>query len=136
MIDSRIAPYAVFLMRLTNGVLLLLHAGLKVFVFTPAGSAAWFGSIGLPPALAYIAITWEIATGVALILGLWPRIVAVAATFTILGGLVAVHWAAGFFFNNPNGGWEFPAYWIIMLLMITLLGDGAFALKPSRSPSK
>jgi putative oxidoreductase len=42
-----------------------------------------------------------------------------------------VHGPAGFFFNNSNGGWEFPALWIIALLALTLTGDGAFALRPT-----
>ena len=35
---------------------------------------------------------------------------------------------AGFFFTNANGGWEFPAFWTIGLLVLFLLGDGALTL--------
>ena len=56
MIDSRTAPYAALILRITLGILFLAHAGLKVFVFTPAGAAQFFGSLGLPPALAYLTI--------------------------------------------------------------------------------
>lgn len=130
MIDARTAPYAALLMRLTLGGLFLTHATLKIFVFTPAGAAAFFGKIGLPPALAYVTIAAEVAGGVALILGLWTRVVALLLIPILIGAIVAVHGPAGFFFSNPNGGWEYPAFWAVALLVQSLLGDGAFALRP------
>ncbi|KAK0351054.1 hypothetical protein LTR94_026516, partial [Friedmanniomyces endolithicus] len=68
MTDHRTAPYAALILRLSLGGLFLAHAGLKVFVFTPAGTAQFFGSLGLPPALAYVTMAWEVLGGLALIL--------------------------------------------------------------------
>lgn len=133
MIDSRTAPYAALLLRLSLGVLFLAHAGLKFFIFTPAGTAKFFGSVGLPPELAYVIIAAEILGGIALILGLWTRVAAVALVPIMLGAIFTVHGAAGFFFTNPRGGWEYPAFWTIALIVQALLGDGAYALRPSRS---
>jgi putative oxidoreductase len=48
MTDLRTAPYAAFVLRLALGILFLAHAGLKIFVFTPSGTAGFFGSLGLP----------------------------------------------------------------------------------------
>ena len=129
MIDSRTAPYAALLLRVSLGGLLLAHAGLKFFVFTPAGTAKFFGSVGLPPELAYLVIAAEVLGGIALILGVWTRIVAIAAVPILLGAIFTVHGAAGFFFTNPHGGWEYPAFWIVALLVQSLLGDGAYALR-------
>jgi putative oxidoreductase len=131
MIDTRTAPYAALLMRLVLGILFLAHAGLKIFVFTPAGTAHFFGSLGLPPALAYITIVWELVGAAALILGVWPRLAALFTIPILLGAIFTVHGAAGFFFTNPNGGWEFPGLWIVGLLTVALIGDGAFALVPT-----
>jgi putative oxidoreductase len=78
MIDSRTAPYAALVLRLALGFLFLAHVGLKIFVFTPAGTAQFFGSLGLPPVLAYVVIVWELLGGLALIFGVWPRIAALA----------------------------------------------------------
>ena len=133
MIDSRTAPYAALLLRLTLGFLFLAHAGLKLFVFTPAGTAKFFGSVGLPSELAYVVIAAEVLGGIALVLGIWTRVVAIAATPILLGAIFAVHGASGFFFNNPNGGWEYPAFWTIALVVQALLGDGAYALRTSRA---
>lgn len=131
MIDTRTAPYAALILRVTLGLLFLAHAGLKIFVFTPAGTAGFFGSLGLPGWLAYVTILWELAGGIALILGIWPRLAAIAMIPVLLGAIFTVHGAAGFFFNNANGGWEFPAFWIIGLIVLALTGDGAKALLPT-----
>jgi len=31
-------------------------------------------------------------------------------------------------FTNKGGGWEYPAFWAVALLVQSLLGDGAFAI--------
>ena len=131
MIDTRTAPYAAAALRLALGILFLAHAGLKLVVFTPAGTAQFFGSLGLPAALAYAVIAAELIGGLALIAGVYSRIVALALTPVLLGAIFTVHGPAGFFFTNPNGGWEFPALWIVGLLAVALLGDGAYALRPT-----
>lgn len=133
MIDSRTAPYAALLLRISLGVLFLAHASLKLFVFTPAGTAKYFGSVGLPPELAYVIISAEALGGIALILGLWTRVVAIAGTSILLGAIFTVHGPAGFFFTNARGGWEFPAFWTIALIVQALLGDGIYALRMSRT---
>jgi putative oxidoreductase len=131
MIDSRTAPYAALLLRVSLGLLFLAHAGLKFFVFTPAGTAKFFDSVGLPPALAYVTIAVEVLGGVALILGLWTRVAAIVLVPILLGAIFTVHGAAGFFFTNAHGGWEYPAFWSVALIVQALLGDGAYALRVS-----
>jgi len=128
-IDIRTAPYGAALLRVVLGGLFLAHAGLKLFVFTPAGTVHFFGSLGLPPAVAYFDMAAEIAGGVFLILGILPRLVALLLTPILIGAIITVHWANGFFFNNPNGGWEYPAFWTIALIVQALIGDGAYALR-------
>ncbi len=132
MIDSRTAPYAALVLRVALGALFLAHSSLKLFVFTPAGTAKFFGSLGLPGEFAYLVIAVEILGGIALILGVWTRYAALAAIPILLGAIFTVHGSAGFFFTNPKGGWEFPAFWTIALVAQALLGDGAYALRPSR----
>jgi putative oxidoreductase len=135
MIDTRTAPYAALILRITLGLLFLAHAGLKVFVFTPAGAAQFFGSLGLPPALAYLTIAAETAGGIALIVGFFTRWVSLALIPILLGAIAFVHGPAGFFFNNPNGGWEYLAFWIAALVTQALLGDGALAARAGSAKS-
>jgi putative oxidoreductase len=132
MTDTRTAPYAALALRLSLGVLFFAHAGLKLFVFTPSGTAAYFASLGLPGGLAYVTIAWEVVGATALVLGVWPRLVALALVPVLLGAIATVHGPAGFFFTNANGGWEYPAFWIVGLVALALTGDGAFAL--ARTP--
>lgn len=122
------ADLAATLLRVTSGVWFLLHAGLKIFVFTPAGTVGFFQSIGLPGPLAYVVILAELLGGLALIAGYRTRIVALGLSVILLGSIYAPHFSAGFFFSNEGGGWEFPAFWAITLWALALLGDGAYAL--------
>ena len=58
-------------------------------------------------------------------------VAAAALSLILLGSIYTPHFAAGFFFSNPNGGWEFPAFWAQTLWALALLGDGAYALGKS-----
>ncbi len=127
MTDPR--DWGALLLRLTLGGLFLAHAGLKLFVFTPAGTAAYFASLGLPPAFAYLTMTAEICGGLALIAGVYTRLVAPAMTSVLLGAIVFVHAANGFWFTAKGGGWEYPAFWVVALLVQALLGPGLYALR-------
>ncbi|MCC4273985.1 DoxX family protein [Marinomonas communis] len=131
MLDQRTAPYALLLLRLALGGLFLMHFALKFFVFTPAGTAQFFESLGLPGFSAYLGMGWELIGGIALILGVYARFFAITLIPILLGSIVMVHGAAGFYFNNPNGGWEFPAFWALALTVFALAGDGKFALQPT-----
>lgn len=119
---------AALILRVTLGALFLAHAGLKIFVFTPAGTAGFFQSIGLPGPLAYLVIAVEVLGGIALIAGYKTRIVSLALIPVLLGAIWTVHLGAGFFFSNPNGGWEYPAFWIVALFVQSLLGAGKAAV--------
>ena len=131
MTDLRTAPYAALLLRVSLGAMFLAHAGVKLFIFTPAGTAQFFGSLGLPPALAYLVMLAEVAGGVALILGVWTRAVALLLTPVLLGAIATVHGANGWLFTNPNGGWEYPAFWVAGLVALAGIGDGAHAVLPT-----
>ncbi|AZQ68663.1 DoxX family protein [Silicimonas algicola] len=127
------ADLAATVLRVSMGAMFLAHAGLKLFVFTPAGAAAYFASLGLPGPLAYLVIAAELFGGLALILGVYSRWVSLALVPILLGSIYVPHGAAGFFFSNEGGGWEFPAFWTVTLVVQALLGDGAFALKRDRA---
>lgn len=133
MIKTHTAPYAALILRISMGLLFLAHAGLKVFVFTVPGFAAFFASLGLPPIFAYATIALEVAGAVALILGIYASWVALPLALELLGTIVMVHGKNGWLFSNPNGGWEFPALWIVALLALFCMGDGPYALRSSRA---
>jgi putative oxidoreductase len=133
MTNLRTAPFAALILRVALGALFLAHFGAKLFVFTPAGTAQFFASLGLPPALAYLTMAGELVGGIALILGVYASWAALALVPILVGAIATVHGPAGFFFTAPNGGWEYPAFWAVALVVQALLGDGAYALRSSRS---
>jgi putative oxidoreductase len=129
MTDSR-AAYAALLLRLSLGTMFVAHALLKLFVFTLPGTAQFFQSLGLPGVLGYVTFAAELVGGVLLILGVGSRWVA-AALVPIMLGATWAHAGNGWVFSAPNGGWEYPAFWTVTLVVQALLGDGAYALRPA-----
>lgn len=127
--DQRTAT-AALLLRLSLGTMFIAHALLKLVVFTMPGTVKYFQSIGLPGELAYLTVAAELAGGALLILGVHTRYVALALVPTLLGA-AWVHGGNGWLFTSPNGGWEYPAFWTVTLLVQSLLGDGAYAFKRS-----
>ena len=131
MIDPSTAPWAILLLRVALGILFIAHGLLKLLVFKPAGAYGYFKSLGLPGSLAYLTMAAELLGGTALILGIVPRYVALVLVPLIVGTIVTVHGKNGWMFSNKEGGWEYPAFWALTLVILFLLGDGAWALVPS-----
>jgi len=130
MIDNRTAPYAALLLRLSLGIMLLAHGLLlKVFIFSVPGTVGFFESIGYPGFFAYLVILGEIGGGIALILGVWTRAISLLL-LPILIGATLQHAGNGWLFSASGGGWEFPAFWTVALIVQALLGGGAFAWNP------
>jgi putative oxidoreductase len=121
-----------FILRVSLGVMYIAHSlVLKYFVFTLPGTAQFFGSLGLPPILAYIVFWSELIGGVMLVLGVWPRLVALALV-PVLAGALWTHAGNGWVFSAANGGWEYPLFLIVASVVQALIGDGAYALLPTR----
>ena len=128
MIDSRTAPYAATLLRVSLGAMFIAHSlVLKYLTFTLPGTAQFFQSLGLPAALGYATFWAELVGGVLLVAGVGTRWVALALV-PILAGATWVHAGNGWVFNAPNGGWEYPVFLMVASLVQTLLGDGRYAL--------
>ena len=128
MIDARTAPYAATLLRVSLGLMFIAHSLiLKHFMFTLAGTAQFFGSLGLPPALAYVTFWAELIGGVLLVAGVATRWVALAL-IPILLGATWVHIGNGWVFSAKDGGWEYPVFLIVVSVVQALLGDGRYAL--------
>jgi len=129
MTDAKMAQYAALILRLSLGIMLLAHAGLKFFTFTLTGTAGFFESLGLPGFVAYVTFFVELFAGVLLVAGFYTRWAAAAAIPILAGTIVFVHGSAGWLFSNQGGGWEYPAFLLAASVAQVLLGDGAFALR-------
>ncbi|HLL28001.1 MAG TPA: DoxX family protein [Xanthobacteraceae bacterium] len=121
-------PYGALLLRVALGTLFIAHGLLKLLVHKPAGTAAYFRSLGLPGFVGYLTMAAELGGGTLLILGVGTSLVALALIPLILGTIYMVHGANGWVFANPGGGWEFPAFWAVALVVQALLGSGVYSL--------
>ena len=125
---SELIPYGALLLRLALGALFLAHGLLKLLVHKPAGTAAYFRSLGLPGFVGYLTMAAELGGGTLLILGIGTSLVALALVPLILGTIYMVHGSKGWQFTNEGGGWEFPAFWTAALVVQALLGSGVYSL--------
>jgi putative oxidoreductase len=132
MTTDRLNAYGVLLLRLALGTVFLAHSIVYMLLtLTLAGTVEFFVSIGLPAWLAYATFVAEAVGGVLLILGVQTRWVALALSPFLLGATWA-HAGNGWMFASTNGGWEYPLYLFVLCIAQAMLGDGAYALWPSR----
>ena len=131
--DNRLIPVAALLLRLALGAMFLAHGLTKLLVFTPAGTAGYFESLGLPGALGYLTMVAETAGGVLLLTGVATRWVSLALVPVLLGAAVFGHGGNGWMFSNAGGGWEYPVFLAVAALVQALLGNGALALRWNRA---
>ena len=118
------------MLRVSLGVMWVAHALLKLLVFTLPGTAQYFASIGFAGWLAYPVFAIELLGGVALLLGVYARQVALGLV-PVMAVAAAVHWSNGWVHTSTGGGWEYPVFLIVSSLALWLLGDGAWSLKRS-----
>jgi putative oxidoreductase len=135
MIDTKLAPYGAFALRVALGVMFIAHAYLKVAVFTVPGFEGFLAQQGIPTFLAWPIIIGEVLGGLAIIAGLYSRLISVALLPVLLGA-IAIHAPNGWLFTAPNGGWEYPAFLAVAALAHALIGEGAFAFTPSTGRSR
>lgn len=130
--DREFSQLGVLTLRLGLGTVYVAHSlYLKLFVFTLPGTAQFFESIGLPGPAAYLVFAAEAIGGIALILGFQARWAALALVPVALGATWA-HLGSGWLFSNPGGGWEYPLFLAVATFAQAMMGDGAYALSPSR----
>ena len=130
--NTDLSLYGAFVMRVSLGVVLIAHSVyLKLIVFTLAGTANYFESIGLPSWLAYTVFTIESIAGVLLIVGYKTRLSA-TIILPILLGATWVHSDNGWVFSATNGGWEYPLFLSFIAAAVALLGPGALAVESNK----
>jgi putative oxidoreductase len=115
------------LLRISLGIMFIAHSiVLKYFMYTLAGTAQYFASIGLPSFLAYVVFAVEAIAGVLLVLNIQTRWVSLATVPVLIGALWA-HIGNGWVFSAANGGWEYPLYLIVIAVVVALQAEPATA---------
>ena len=126
-----LVDYAALLLRIALALMFFAHAWLKIRVFTPAGTVKYFESLGVPGVFAYLTMAAEIGGGLLPLLGIETRCVPFIPVSLMSATIGLVHGKTGWLFSNKDGGWEYPAFWIVGLLVLAALGDGAVAIGPA-----
>ena len=130
--ENQLRSYGVFLLRVALGVMFLVHSVVYMLLtLTLPGTAKFFVSIGLSAWLAYATFLAEALGGILLVLGIQTRWVALFLSPILIGATWA-HAGNGWLFASENGGWEYPLYLFVLCIAQAMLGDGAYALAPSR----
>jgi len=119
---------AKLLLRLTLGLLMLLHGIAKV----TGGIDPILGMVakaGLPSAFGYLVYVGEIAAPLLLIVGAWTCAAALVIAINMVVAVALVH-AGQLATLLPTGGWavELQAFYLAMALAIALLGAGRFSV--------
>lgn len=118
------------LLRVALGTMWIAHALLKWFVFTLPGTAQFFESVGYAGWLAYPVFAAELLGGLAILLGVYARHVALALVPVMLAA-AWVHVPNGWVFSNQGGGWEYPVFLAVASVALALAGEGRWALRPA-----
>jgi putative oxidoreductase len=122
--------YGALLLRVSLGVMWIAHALLKLLVFTLPGTSQFFESVGFPGFLAYPIFAVEFLGGIALVLGIYARQVALALV-PVMAVAASVHFSNGWVHTSQGGGWEYPVFLIVASVALWLSGDGAFSTRRS-----
>ena len=129
--------YAIFVVRLALGAVMLPHGLQKVFgLFGGHGFANTVNffnqSLGIPRPLAVLVILAESFGAVALALGLVGRFMAFGIAAVMVGAVAMAHGANGFFMNwsgtAAGEGYEYHLLAIAMALAVMIRGSGALSV--------
>ena len=119
------------LIRITVAGTLFVHGFNKLVYGSVAALASnSLAKRGLEPSLplAYVVFFNEGIGTILVALGLFTRLAAVAIAIQMFILTFVAHFASGFGWSNPRGGWEMPLVWGLIFVAIALRGGGPYSL--------
>lgn len=129
-----------FIARITLALFILPH-GLQKSAglfgdYAIAGTVGFMESVGVPTALAYVAIAVESIGGIALLFGVFGRLAAAALGVQMITAALMMH-RASFFVGQQGGGFELHLLAVGLALIVLLKGSGRWSVDgatPSPAP--
>lgn len=125
------ADLGLFVLRATVGIVMLAHGINHVYPRgTIKGTAGWFGSMGMRPAIvhAWLASLVEIAAGVTLIAGALTSFGAAGLVGVMAVAFIINHRKNGFFIFRPGEGYEYVMTLALVGVAVALLGPGRWSI--------
>ena len=118
------------ILRVITGIVFAAHGYQKLFVYGMAGVQGAFTKMGAPmPTLTGpLVALLEFFGGLALVVGLLTRLAALGLAIEMLGAILIVHLAGGFFLP---AGYEFALLLLAASLTVAVAGPGAFSVDGS-----
>jgi putative oxidoreductase len=118
---------ALAVLRVVAGIVFAAHGAQKLFVYGFGGVTGAFAQMGapLPEITGPLVALVEFLGGLALIAGLLTRLASLGLAITMLGAIVLVHLAGGFFLPN---GIEFALTLFAVAVTFIITGAGRYSL--------
>jgi len=126
-IYDALEPLAYPLIRFIAGVMMIPHGYAKVFGGIE-GTTKFFSSVGLEPALilAWYVGLLELVGGICVALGLLTRFMSAQLIGLLAVATFYIHLPSGFIW--VKGGFEYPLFWMVVMVAITIKGGEKLSL--------
>ena len=126
-IYDALEPLSYPLIRFVAGAMMVPHGYAKVFGGIE-GTTKFFASVGLEPALilAWYVGLLELVGGVCVAFGFLTRFMSAQLVGLLAVATFYIHLPSGFLW--VKGGFEYPLFWMVIMIAITIQGGGKLSV--------